>query len=74
MSLLQEFFIRLPHNLGPDGALRGENLHNSLCLKPNNGLSEDRMIHTTGTRPRHCALLNLQTKEIQTLNIGLFPV
>ena len=62
------------HDLGLDRTPGREGLHDCLRLKANCRLRENGMEDATGSGPGARAIFNLQSEEVETLFVGLFPI
>ena len=64
----------LTDDLGLDRPCRREGLHDGLGLELNRRLHQQRVEHPARTRPRFCPVLVSQTKDLQSLDVGVEPV
>ena len=64
----------LTHNLCLHRTLCRKSLCNHLRLEFNGGFCQHRVVDPTGTIPRLCPFFQLQTQQVQSVYIGLFPL
>ena len=62
------------NDLGTHRALRGECLGDRLSLEAHHGFCNHRVEHTASALPRFRSFLNLQTQELQAINVSLLPL